>query len=80
MSYDSNKMLSLAQQQIGRLKVNETFNVKKILGDIDYYKDLSKSDKMDFGRFFKNEVTESKVPNVKLTGSKLDGSIEYIKE
>lgn len=79
MSYDYSKLLNYAQQNIGKINVGEEFTIKNILGDIEEYTNLIISDKMSFGKSFKNDVKMNKIPNIVIEERKKNNSQVYRK-
>lgn len=78
MSYDAELLLSHAQQNIGKYKKGEHFVQKDLLAGIKEYDELLQKDKMAFGKYFKNQVENSKIPNVKVL-EKNSGQTRYEK-
>lgn len=69
-----------AISKTGSLKNNIVFHLKDLFDD-DKWSSLSKGERQNFGKYFKNEVKEGHVPNVNfLVEETKNGSAKYKKE
>lgn len=76
---DVNKRMEKSISTISKMDAGKKFVVKDLFEGIDW-NDLSRGDKLYFGKHFKNQVIDGKVPRVKYIGKLENNSSQYIIE
>lgn len=75
---DYNELLHIAERQINEVPINGVFVVKDLFTGTKWTS-LPRGDKLGFGRFFKNKVTNGTIANIKYAGKASNNSAEYEK-
>ena len=75
------KLMWMAQaiSKTGETGANTAFLLKDLFDGVEW-NSLSKGERLSFGRFFKDEVLEGRVPNVQYIGKAQNNSARYKKE
>ena len=68
-----------SNKQNGKIGANTEFLLKDLFDGVEW-NSLSKGERLNFGRLFKDEVLEGRVPNVQYIGKAQNNSARYRKE
>ena len=68
-----------AIKSIATISERQTFVVKDLFQGAEW-KSLGRGDKLSFGKYFKNAITDKRVPNVEYVGKADNNSALYIKK
>lgn len=75
---DFDELFETIREKVDALEKGRTFLVKDLFVGI-HWNDLSKGDKLSFGRFFKRKVELGKIPGVIINGRAKNNSVLYKK-
>lgn len=76
---DNREWINKAISKTGALGNSTEFCLKDLFDGIEW-KSLTRGERLNFGRLFKNEVIEGNVPNVTYIGKAQNNSAKYKKE
>ena len=65
-------------KRIDTMKFNQKFELKDLFPGCKWEK-FEKGDRIKLGKYFKNQVDEGKIPNIKYKGKRNNNHCEYIK-
>lgn len=75
---DYKALLEKAEAKIQKLEIGEGFEVKALFNGIDW-ENLTRGEKILFGRYFSNEVNDGNVKGVRKIGKAKNNHTIYIK-
>ena len=70
--------INRANDKILELKIGYEFVLKDLFEGVDW-NSLPRGDKLGFGKYFKNEVKDGRIPNISYAGKAQNNSAKYIK-
>ena len=76
---DNLKWMDRAQSRLSQIGENTEFFLKDLFDGVEWNA-LTVGERLGFGRFFKNEVSEGRVPNVEFIEKAPNNSARYKKE
>ncbi|MCD7760828.1 MAG: single-stranded DNA-binding protein [Clostridiales bacterium] len=76
---DTNLWLYKAKKTINDMPVHKEFFVKELYEGVEW-NELSKGDRLNFGKFFKNAVMDGKIHGIIYIGKAANNSALYRKE
>lgn len=76
---DNSKWMDRAKSRLSKTGANTEFFLKDLFDGVEW-NDLTVGERLGFGKFFKSEVLEEHVPNVKYIGKAQNNSARYKKE
>lgn len=76
---DNLKWMDRAKSRLSKIGENTEFFLKDLFDGVEWNA-LTVGERLGFGRFFKNEVLEGRVPNVEFIGKAQNNSARYKKE
>lgn len=75
---DYNNLLEEACESIESTPIGSVFYVKELFNGTRW-NELAKGDKLNFGKYFKEAVTDNRVPGVEFIGKATNNSAQYRK-